>query len=319
MDELYDQSVDGRHDSADVSSETDRSLRPVDENGQENWAEDAEALTRSDYADQMRQGPVIEEEDDSTADQHQDQDQDDSHEQAVAEDHQEHEELPEPRTRQEVAEESDRANPSALDQDQPADDGLDAMIAEEDKLPEPRTRQAVAAEARSDADPLVQTGRDTQQQEHDWPSSEERALLHETYLDWREDVLQGRERGTNVVGDKPNRSPDDTSDLPPTGEQLLDMDSDKLSRVEQFRREFYKEAEDVADAVEKEGGMVIDLTERPPTGSHTEVPSHQPAISLPADHATDSGQLALAGLVAGVLVFETARRVRNTLEARRRR
>jgi hypothetical protein len=36
--------------------------------------------------------------------------------------------------------------------------------------------------------------------------------------------------GENAVGQKPDRSPGDTSDLPSSGEQLLDMEDDKLSR-----------------------------------------------------------------------------------------
>jgi hypothetical protein len=326
MAELDDQgaaSADGHDSAADAGSQTDTSPRPVDENGQENWAEDAEPLTRDEYAEQERQSETTTAHD-STADH----DHDDTHDPAATDDGQEQEELPETRTRQEVASEASRAGTDTRDHDQPADTAIDAGTAEEDNLPEPRTRQEVAEEARSGADPLAHSSSDAQQHERDtgdWPSQEERARLHETYLDWRDEIATGPEQGTrweqgaNVVGDKPDKSPGDRSDLPPTGEELLDMDSDKLSRAEQFRREFYKEAGDVVDAVEKEGGMVIDLTERPPTGSHTEVPSHQPAVSLPADHATESGQVALAGLVAGVLVFETARRVRNTLEARRRR
>jgi hypothetical protein len=264
MSELHDRGMDGGdgYDSAaDASSET--RLRPVDENGQETWAEDAEPLTRGEYDEQVRQREAIGDYDST------DQDHDDAHEQDVAEDGQEQEELPEPRTRQEVGE-----------------------------------------EARSGADPLAHARSDAQQHE---PDAQEglrpknaRGCMG-AYLDWRNEISAGREEGTNVVGAKPDRSPGDRRDLPPMGEELLDMDSDKLSRAEQFWHEFYKEAGDVADAVEKEGGMAIALTERPPTGSHTEVPTHQLAVSQPAaDHATDSGQIALAGLVAGVLVFETA-------------
>lgn len=208
MDELYDRGVssdDGHDSAADVISEADHPTQSVNDNGHENWAEDAEPLTRGEYADQIR-----------TADR--DTDRDDAKEPVVAEDSKEPEELPEPRTRQEVAEEADRADPAIPDHDQTADVDLNASIAEEDNLPEPRARQEVAEEARSGRDPLAHADSDVQQDGRDAddsPSPEERAQLHETYLDWRKEISAGREQGTNVVGDKPDRSPDDRRDLPP--------------------------------------------------------------------------------------------------------
>lgn len=58
--------------------------------------------------------------------------------------------------------------------------------------------------------------------EEEWPSSEERARLHETYLDWREEAAAGR-------------SPGDQRDLPPTGEELLESETGEHSRLDALR------------------------------------------------------------------------------------
>ena len=142
MSDQFDQGVDGGdgHDTpADASAETDSALGPVDENGQENWAEDAEPLTRGEYADQVRQGLTAGETDNTDRDY----DHDGADGQGLAGDGQEQEELPEPRARQEVAEEARRTDTAVPDHDQAtwADADLDASSAEEDQLPEPRTRQ----------------------------------------------------------------------------------------------------------------------------------------------------------------------------------
>src|ERR1700678_1182870 len=160
MDELYGQGIDASDPgtAADTGNETDQVRRPPDEASTGNWQENEEPLTRGEYADMMRQGPAVEQDDaDDTGSGG------DAFRQAIAEDDQEQEELPEPRTRQEVAEQ----------------------------------------EADTDS----------------WATQEDRAHVHEAYLDWRQEVSAGWEQGTNVVGDKPDRSPDDRSGLPPAGEE----------------------------------------------------------------------------------------------------
>jgi hypothetical protein len=146
------------------------------------------------------------------------------------------------------------------------------------------------------------------------PSAEERAHLHEMYQDYLSEHGSGWDQGTNVVGDKPDRSPGDTSDLPPAGEELLDMDSDKLSRFARFRKETYKEMDDILDVSEKDGGTISQLFDRPPMGSHTEIPAGHPAIEQPPAPGLDGGHLVVAGLVVGIIGVEAARAVRNTMQ-----
>jgi len=209
------------------------------------------------------------------------------------------------------------------DHDQNSSADLDAIIAEEDKLPEPRTRQEVAEQEQSGDDPLIRTSDETshradgerdagRQEDADrWPTPEERAHLHETYLDWRQEVSAGREQGMNVVGDKPDRSPDDRSDLPPTGEELVNMESDSMSRFDRLRNHIYKQADDITDVAEKTGNRALELWERPPTETHTEIPSGRPEITNPAPPALDGGQFVLASLTVGMLGYELLRAVKN--------
>jgi hypothetical protein len=328
MDELYGQGMDGGGDpdtAADTGSETDQVSRSAGESNARNWQEDEEPLTRSEYADMMRRGPAVEHDDADNGDPG-----DDAYLQAIAKDEQEREELPEPRTRQEVAEqdqvEPEGNDPAGQDHDQNSSADLDAIITEEDKLPEPRTRQEVAEQEQSGDDPLTRTSdenphradgeRDAGRQEDAdrWPTPEERAYLHETYLDWRQEVSAGREQGTNLVGDKPDRSPDDRSDLPPTGEELIDMESDSMSRFDRLRNHIYKQADDITDVAEKTGNRALELWERPPTETHAEIPIGHPEITNPAPPALDGGQLVLASLTVGMLGYELLRAVKNRVD-----
>src|SRR5206468_3685911 len=55
--------------------------------------------------------------------------------------------------------------------------------------------------------------------------------------------------------------------LKPSGEQLRDMESDKLSRRARFRKEFYREADGIQDVSENTANDVTALLGRhPPTG-----------------------------------------------------
>lgn len=87
--------------------------------------------------------------------------------------------------------------------------------------------------------------------------------------------------------------------LKPSGEQLRDMDSDKLSRRARFRKELYRDAEDIQDATEKTATDVVALLgARPPAG-------HAETVALPSIEASpppaDAGSLATAGLALGLL------------------
>jgi len=287
MDELYGRDMDAGGDrqepTADATSQTDRPSHPVDENGQENWTEDAEPLTRGEYADQMRQGPAVEETESASDGHH-----DGTHLQAIEEENQTREQLPEPRTRQEIAEETDHGESADLHNDQAAD--LDGQIAEQDKLPEPRSRQEIADETRSGADPPTRG-----------ESQGDQSYLHVTV----------------VEADTADRTLGDTTPtgigLKPTGEQLREMENEELSKPEKLRRKLLEGVDDINDAARDNASLGQDLLTRhqPPIGhAMTEVPHPLPAAPPDGGAAPD---ITSAGLVAGVLLVEATRLSREPL------
>jgi hypothetical protein len=112
-----------------------------------------------------------------------------------------------------------------------------------------------------------------------------------------------RAEGQNVVGEKPDRSPGDTSDLPPSGEQLLTMDSDKASRAERMRREGYRQADGVLDTASKWTEIGSELLTRQPPAGHAEV-STSPQISAAPHEGLNPGDTASALLVFSALAAE---------------
>jgi hypothetical protein len=109
--------------------------------------------------------------------------------------------------------------------------------------------------------------------------------------------------GANVVGDKPDRSPGDTSDLPPSGEQLLAMDGDKASRAERMRREGYRQADGLLGIASKWTEVGHDLLARQPPAGHAEV-STGPGISAAPREGLNPGDTASALLVFSALAAE---------------
>jgi hypothetical protein len=134
------------------------------------------------------------------------------------------------------------------------------------------------------------------------------------YQDYLQETGSGWEQGVSVVGGKPGRSPGDISDLPPPGEDLPEMDSEKLSRLEKFRKETYDEIDDILDVSEKGGETIKNLFDRPPMGSHTEVPAGHPSIDQPAAPGVDGGHLVVVGLMLGIVGVEAVRAARNAAE-----
>jgi hypothetical protein len=302
--------------TADVPEEDELHSSP-DEPDSEIFSEDEEPLTRGEYADEMHEQAAAEE-----------QDSDDRGEpEEPADELAEPAETPEPRTRQEVADENEQADAGDADaraENQDRGTDLDAVVAEEDRLAEPRTRQetsdeATAAATSSPGDAVEASSDDLARRESsepgtiDEPSAEEQARLHAAYQDYLKEYGQeagsGWEQGSNTVGEKPDRSPGDTSDLPPTGTELLDMDNDNLSRFEKLRKETYKEIDDIFDVTEKDGGTLKDLFDRPPTANHTEIPTGHPVIDQTPTSGVDSGHVVTAGLVVGIIGLETARAI----------
>jgi hypothetical protein len=266
---------------------------------------------------------------------------------------------PDPRTRQQAARDAAASTTTPVKEsapDVPSDAagsgryaGIEAMLHENDNLPDPRTRQQAARDAaaenslvtRSDGPaaigdrqpesgtgPLAHVDKHEQQRERgneEWPSAEDRARLHETYLDWRNEIAEPRqgtgwEQGVSVVGDKPDKSPGDRSGLPPTGEELIHLESDDASRLERLGNKIYEEFDDIADVAEKVSNRAQELFDLRPPAGHPEVrvPT-QPYVTPTAEqHETaDAGNIAQLGLVLGVIGFRTYQSVRRKLGERK--
>jgi hypothetical protein len=124
----------------------------------------------------------------------------------------------------------------------------------------------------------------------------------------------GRDRGFNVVGDKPVKSPGDTSDLPPTGGELVEMEDKDASRTEKFRSRLYKSLEDIDDAINDTAPAVQGaMIQPPPAGSPgVMVDTHSHWSPEAAPDATPSvGGVAEVALVVGVLVDQVVHRIRH--------
>jgi microcystin degradation protein MlrC len=107
-----------------------------------------------------------------------------------------------------------------------------------------------------------------------------------------------------VVGDKPDKSPGDTSDLPPSGEELVETADEEASRAEKLGNRFFKRLEDVDDAVNDAAPSVQQvLDQRTPAGHPAvlaDVHSHWAPESV-SDAAPSVGGIAEVVLVLGVL------------------
>jgi hypothetical protein len=92
--------------------------------------------------------------------------------------------------------------------------------------------------------------------------------------------------------------------LKPDGDQLRDMESDKLSRRDRFRKELYREAKDIQDVSEKNVTDIASLLGPHPPAGHAETVA-RPSIEASSPPPVDAGSLATAGLALG-LVAERA-------------
>lgn len=316
MSELHSQGAGsaGGHDSADVGSETERPSRPVNQNGQESWAEDAEPLTRGEYADQVRQQLAAREHDSVTGPS---QGLEQSNGRADAEDGQEQEDLPEPRTRQEVGGEA--RSPDAIhgrDHADNVDAGLDTSSAAEVQLPESRTRQEVAEEARSGVGPLTSDATTL-------PDHPAKSTAENPPSELEQHAPCGQVQGddppsgfTVVQADAADRTLGDTTPtgigLKPTGDQLMKMENEEASKPEQLRRKFLEGIDDLNDSARENASLGHDLLTRhhPPAGhAVTEVPHPLPEMS-------DGGlapDITSAGLVTGILLVEATRLARGPI------
>jgi hypothetical protein len=124
----------------------------------------------------------------------------------------------------------------------------------------------------------------------------------------------GAAAGSDVVGEPWT---DPTADLPPTGKELVEMDNDKLSRFERFRKEGHKELTDALDVTEKGFDLGVGAFARPPT--HAETRTSQPEVVEAPHHAVTAGEAAAGLLAAGVLMSELVRWGHGKLTPEKRR
>jgi hypothetical protein len=86
----------------------------------------------------------------------------------------------------------------------------------------------------------------------------------------------------------------------PTGDELRDMDSERTSAEDAFRKVLYKRADDITDVLEKDANQVKDILSPPrPTGQREgTAPQLGPAAP---EHGIDAGNLAILGVVVGLM------------------
>lgn len=204
-----------------------------------------------------------------------------------------------------------------------SDAAIEARLDEAD-LPTRAEARAAAREldAAADDDDYYDDGESFQDLEgaEEWPTQGEQARLHQAYLDWRQEVSASRERGSDVAGDKPDRSQDDVRDLPPTGEQLLEGETGKRSRLDGLRSEW--ERDEVLDGLhneaEQDASTVQSILEaHPPEGYPVQVMPDHPNVAPVTPTGIEAGSVAAAGLVVGVVLVETGRRFHDMVRRRR--
>lgn len=100
----------------------------------------------------------------------------------------------------------------------------------------------------------------------------------------------------------------------PTGEELLEAESDEATRPEKFRNKVYRSFDDVTDAAKDQSEAVQNLLERPQPAGHPEVavPSRPEIVSASSQQGPiDAGTMVETFLVVGVLGYELGRWLRH--------
>jgi hypothetical protein len=142
----------------------------------------------------------------------------------------------------------------------------------------------------------------------------ERVVVHDQYgHDVPLTVVHGAPDGPTLGSGTP-----EGTGLKPTGEELLDMESEAKSWKEAFRNEIHRESDEITDVAEKWGDLGARLCERPPTSTHTEVPTGRPVISMPEHHGVEGGQAAIAAFTVALVGYEAYRKARDKVSAWRR-
>jgi hypothetical protein len=91
-------------------------------------------------------------------------------------------------------------------------------------------------------------------------------------------------------------------DHPPTGEELVESADEDAPRAERFRRELYRESDDIVDNVEKNVNDLHDIFSHPPTSSYETTPADGPHISAAQHSGIDAGAIATTVFVLGVAI-----------------
>jgi hypothetical protein len=161
-----------------------------------------------------------------------------------------------------------------------------------------------------------------------WPPfSADQDRVRQLYREYLADMTStdrqsGRDQGMNTVGPKPDQSPGEISGLPPSGDELAEMESSKKSRFSDLFREAEKEEnlDGLHDAAEEYASTVQRwLSARPPEGhAQQSVPAHHPYITpwVP-EHGIEGADAVSAVMVAGILTAHMARWIDDKLTHRR--
>lgn len=239
----------------------------------------------------------------------------------------ENDHLPEPRTRQEALRDDPHdqaAEATVSESPKPPASGhapdIDAILHENDHLPEPCTRQEATRDIggnqheRRGPDPLadaVTTGKGNNTVGR--PAAMDNGV-GEQPPDSGPAGQTDHDQPFTVVHASPEMRTlgDDTPTgigLKPTGDQIVEMENDKASRVERARREFLsgERLGDAFDATDEWAQTGQDLFRRPPTGQHIEVPTQGPAFTAMPQQEIDPGNVATAALALGIVGAECVR------------
>lgn len=126
----------------------------------------------------------------------------------------------------------------------------------------------------------------------------------------------------NVVGEKVDRSPGDISDLPPTGEELVETEESDVPRAQRLGRKLFREVDDVVDAAKTETDAVSMALKNPgPTNMCIEgtPPTRGPEITDASPHPTPTpGAIVEATLYTGLALFRTGQAIEHSLRRERR-
>lgn len=136
------------------------------------------------------------------------------------------------------------------------------------------------------------------------------------------DVPQMRDLGRNTVGEKEDRSPGDTSDLPPTGAELVETAGKDKPRLERLKNEAFQEFDGVVGGVKEVADAILNAMSRPQPSGHPEVPVRDgPVIGPQEGHhiAPGADSVTQAILVGGVVGYQAVRWADHKIAELRRR